>query len=590
MLGEEQEEDQPSGGGGGRENVFRSLRSASWSDRSPRTPNPRPQSHNKARLCLPPLQPLSISGGVLRNGLGQGLMILVYGPKPRPRVHSISRMSLCTRLFGCGTAPQRTLRVCSMMCLITLKIFERQGGQVFVHCCQGVARSASLVIAYLMWRERQAFEDAFKYVKAARALTNPNMGFACQLLQCQNQTLAAVTSPNYVLRMYHLAPHSPYDPLHLVPKLLNQAGAQGLDSRRAFVIHVSSAIYVWIGKSCVSVMADKARVVAFQVIRYEMALGLVVTIEEGEESPEFWDALMNGQFFVDGSGEVKTKKEERLSAGNGKFSAANCPGIGQKKVDMYDMDLEVFHKALAGGVVPPFPLSGTEFETSLPTIGIGWGRLTFASGITKELIVSSKLSCETTQSDYTEFPVDPSSPSTFKSGFLDYVFSPISSPIRIDDTCKEISPSGLQSPNPYPANNVSQAETACLVSKGTSPSLTKAFSDNHALKEANICLPCKKTTPSIAERRGSNPPPRMMLPTVGEPSQVPRCLVKSWSFSVPILEEDVMRDVKGSQEYDTFRLPSSDTTSKVAEAESMGDIFGCNFLKQMGWPLNPLYW
>ncbi|PSS19447.1 Protein-tyrosine-phosphatase [Actinidia chinensis var. chinensis] len=113
------------------------------------------------------------------------------------------------------------------------------------------------------------------------------MSFACQLLQCQNQTLAAVTSPNSVFRMYHLAPHSPYDPLHLVPKLLNQAGAQGLDSRGAFVIHVPSAIYVWIGKSCVSVMADKARAVVFQIIRYEMALGPVVTIKEGEESLEF---------------------------------------------------------------------------------------------------------------------------------------------------------------------------------------------------------------------------------------------------------------------------------------------------------------
>ena len=87
---------------------------------------------------------------------------------------------------------------------------------------------------------------------------------------------------------------------------------------------------------------------------------------------------MNGQLFVDGSGELKTKKEESLSTGNGKFSAANCPCIGQKKVDMYDMDLEVFHKALDGGVVPPFPLSGTEFETGLPTKGIGWSRLTFA--------------------------------------------------------------------------------------------------------------------------------------------------------------------------------------------------------------------
>ncbi|KAF7820473.1 protein-tyrosine-phosphatase MKP1-like [Senna tora] len=45
---------------------------------------------------------------------------------------------------------------------------REQGGKVFVHCCQGVSRSTSLVIAYLMWREGQSFDDAFQYVKAAR--------------------------------------------------------------------------------------------------------------------------------------------------------------------------------------------------------------------------------------------------------------------------------------------------------------------------------------------------------------------------------------------------------------------------------------
>lgn len=53
------------------------------------------------------------------------------------------------------------------------------GGRVFVHCCQGVSRSTSLVIAYLMWREGQSFDDAFQYVKAARGIADPNMGFAC---------------------------------------------------------------------------------------------------------------------------------------------------------------------------------------------------------------------------------------------------------------------------------------------------------------------------------------------------------------------------------------------------------------------------
>ncbi|KAC9112623.1 hypothetical protein E3N88_46344 [Mikania micrantha] len=106
-----------------------------------------------------------------------------------------------------------------------------QGGRVFVHCCQGVSRSTSLVIAYRMWREGQSFDDAFQYVKAAREIADPNMGFACQLLQCQKRVHAFPLSPSSLIRLYRIAPHSSYDPLHLVPKMLNVPSPGALDSR-----------------------------------------------------------------------------------------------------------------------------------------------------------------------------------------------------------------------------------------------------------------------------------------------------------------------------------------------------------------------
>ncbi|GAU42571.1 hypothetical protein TSUD_240470 [Trifolium subterraneum] len=71
-----------------------------------------------------------------------------------------------------------------------------QGGRVLVHCCQGVSRSTSLVIAYLMWREGQSFEDAYHYVKNARRVTNPNMGFACRLLMCQKRVVDVHSNAN----------------------------------------------------------------------------------------------------------------------------------------------------------------------------------------------------------------------------------------------------------------------------------------------------------------------------------------------------------------------------------------------------------
>ncbi|BFG37293.1 hypothetical protein CerSpe_235670 [Prunus speciosa] len=97
---------------------------------------------------------------------------------------------------------------------------REQGGRVFVHCCQGVSRSTSSVIAYLMWREGQSSDDAFQYVEVARGIVDPNMGFACQLLQCQKRVHAFPLSPSSLLRMYRIAPHSPYDHGKIPPNKL----------------------------------------------------------------------------------------------------------------------------------------------------------------------------------------------------------------------------------------------------------------------------------------------------------------------------------------------------------------------------------
>lgn len=54
-------------------------------------------------------------------------------------------------------------------------------GRVLVHCSQGVSRSVSLIIAYLMWRDGSPYEEVFASVKAARGIANPNIGFVCQV-------------------------------------------------------------------------------------------------------------------------------------------------------------------------------------------------------------------------------------------------------------------------------------------------------------------------------------------------------------------------------------------------------------------------
>ena len=59
--------------------------------------------------------------------------------------------------------------------------FIEESDKVFVHCFAGVSRSATLVIAYFMWKNKISYNESFELVKKNRRI-GPNMGFRNQLL------------------------------------------------------------------------------------------------------------------------------------------------------------------------------------------------------------------------------------------------------------------------------------------------------------------------------------------------------------------------------------------------------------------------
>ena len=150
-----------------------------------------------------------------------------------------------------------------------------------------------------------------------------------------------------------MAPHSPYDPLHLVPKMLNDPSPSALDSRGAFIIHIPSAIYVWIGKKCDGIMERDARGAVCQIVRYEKVQCPIVLIAEGEEPSYFWDAFSNLLPLMDKSIDGVDVVASLIKT---------CPD--ERKVDLYNVDFEIFQKAILGGFEPPLASSGAE-ETLL---------------------------------------------------------------------------------------------------------------------------------------------------------------------------------------------------------------------------------
>lgn len=54
---------------------------------------------------------------------------------------------------------------------------------MLVHCIQGISRSVTIVIAYLIFKLGYDYKKAEQYVKQRRGIACPNNGFMVELIQ-----------------------------------------------------------------------------------------------------------------------------------------------------------------------------------------------------------------------------------------------------------------------------------------------------------------------------------------------------------------------------------------------------------------------
>ncbi|KAL2955180.1 hypothetical protein AAZX31_18G012800 [Glycine max] len=102
--------------------------------------------------------------------------------------------------------------------------------------------------------------------------------------------------------------------------------------------------------------------------------------------------------------------------------------------------------------------------------------------------------------------------------------------------------SGLESAEPFYVKDSSFSKNSSLLHKEDVPSPLEEFSANHTFGGVNSNLPMKGSFLSIAECRGSHPPPLMLPPSASESSHVPKNnLVRSLSFSLPELDDNAVK-------------------------------------------------
>ena len=133
---------------------------------------------------------------------------------------------------------------------------RNQGGKLYVHCVQGISRSATICIAYLILTDGVTFDEGYRRVKARRACANPNLKFIQQLIWFERRLQDAnfmSTTLTVNPRAFCLMSHQDEDPKRIVCKLqtLNffQRGQnyRALDPRGMCILQTETAMYLWIG-------------------------------------------------------------------------------------------------------------------------------------------------------------------------------------------------------------------------------------------------------------------------------------------------------------------------------------------------------
>eukprot|EP00929_Paragymnodinium_shiwhaense_P109498 TRINITY_DN75964_c0_g1_i1.p1 TRINITY_DN75964_c0_g1~~TRINITY_DN75964_c0_g1_i1.p1 ORF type:complete len:791 (+),score=110.12 TRINITY_DN75964_c0_g1_i1:145-2517(+) len=169
-----------------------------------------------------------------------------------------------------------------------------QGGRVLVHCREGVSRSSTMILAYLMWRFRIPFEAAHERARKIRPICNPNTGFTCQLLLL-GKKLGITGNANPVSDkplLFRVAPHDPRAPyLLLCPTEITSLPL--FDPRFGWVVQCGNQLVLWLGSQVPD--REATRVAVEQHVRwletFERRCCSLLVCHEGAEPPELWHAL-----------------------------------------------------------------------------------------------------------------------------------------------------------------------------------------------------------------------------------------------------------------------------------------------------------
>ncbi|CAK63622.1 unnamed protein product (macronuclear) [Paramecium tetraurelia] len=165
---------------------------------------------------------------------------------------------------------------------------KKNNGKVLIHCVQGVSRSVSLCIAYLIISQQITYSQAFDIIKKNRGVASPNMGFTVQLLLFQKRLQASYDSIPIAPRVFAVG-RGVSGPQSIACRMLMDQLYSGkvlrtFDSRGVFLVLSEHDLYLWIGPEC-----NKTE----KFIQY--ALDYTKFLKQFEKAPNIQPILMEAE-------------------------------------------------------------------------------------------------------------------------------------------------------------------------------------------------------------------------------------------------------------------------------------------------------
>ena len=131
---------------------------------------------------------------------------------------------------------------------------KKDGGRVFVHCVQGISRSTTMCLCYMIFTQKTTLENGLKYIRERRQIANPNMTFMAQLIWFHKRLFDTHDTIPVSPRVFLVSSNQPEDPFKISCRLLMDnlylgEPSKKLDPRAMFIVQGSKSVplYIWQG-------------------------------------------------------------------------------------------------------------------------------------------------------------------------------------------------------------------------------------------------------------------------------------------------------------------------------------------------------